>query len=88
MNVSMHKEFDLLKVGETCCYHVGDLASDRSRDKTLDKAADEAFRMSAAYHVSVNGLPAPQGTGELELKQKKVSEGAYMYLAKRVKKIA
>lgn len=69
------EDFIALKLGESLEYFRGDLANSRVKDKALNNLAERLFACSTAAHCA----------GIFELKQEKISEQCYCYLAKRVR---
>lgn len=90
--------FHRLQIGQTLCYHIGFLAKDRedkhfkyktSKDGKLIKDwlsfTDDAAALQNAGNMAMRMSCSYDGTGELELKQRKLSDGIYQYLARRVR---
>lgn len=83
--------FNSVKLGEQICYHIGFLAIDRDakehgeftdKARELQQVANAASGKSTAFCDKLG----KQGTGEFELKQYRISNMSYMYLAKRIKR--
>lgn len=81
MNYKINTNFTKAKVGETLCYHVGLVAKDRIFNPELSNVANAIFKKSTAIQINDKN-----GTGEFELKQKKLGFHRYAYLAKRIKR--
>jgi hypothetical protein len=75
-------------VGETICYHIGNLAYDRQDRERLTPFyfTDEAKILQTVADSIYNRSTANLCTQEFELKQRKISVDKYEYLAKRIKK--
>ncbi len=84
MKYEINHNFTGLAVGETCCYHVGNLAADRFI-KEDGRFTDEARILQTVSSVIYNRSCALGCSGEFELKQVKLGLNDYAYLAKRVK---
>ena len=81
MKNKINTNFTKAKVGETLCYHIGLLARDRLYKLELSNVANAIFKKSTAIQIDDTF-----GTGEFELKQKKLGNEKYAYLAKRIKR--
>ncbi len=105
----INHNFTNTKIGETICYHVGNLAADRVEQEVvtglspkgnivkrylgytqdaivLQNVSNDLYRRSCAIWQEDSGARIT-GTGEFELKQQKLGDNKYAYLAKRISKM-
>ncbi len=92
--MQLFQEFDKVHLNVTICYYVGNLAVDswgnNKKSNILRNLAIRALQLSTGTWRTTGTASDPvgllvEGSGEFELKQKKLENGNYAYLAKRIK---
>lgn len=91
--MDINTNFNSVKLGETVCYHIGLLAGDREGELVTAKGSarrttQQSIQLDRVAREILNRSTTKQpeaGSGEFELKQKRLAPYAYAYLAKRIR---
>lgn len=81
--------FAEVPLGKTVVYHIGYLPADRMSSSILNQIAEQVLELSTSVifdNPTNRQYCKPRtGTGEFELKQRRIAELKYEYMATRIK---